>query len=117
MSTNLGKTWESKKTEETRNVEKTLKACFDHVDSYRYNSASVRIRVVDHRFEGLSRDERERLLDKAITKLPESIQRDVVFVLCLTPDELIVKPGDSDPNQMRNAMFNDEFENPQPSRL
>lgn len=117
MSTSLGKPWESKKTDETRSVERSLTSTFEHVDAYRYNSASVRIRVIDRRFEGLSRDERERLVDEAITKLPESIQRDVVFVLCLAPDETTVKPGDSDPNHMRNAMFNDEFENPQPSRL
>jgi hypothetical protein len=117
MSTHVGNAWESKKTEETRNVEKSLKAKFERVDSYRYNTASVRIRVIDPIFEGRTRDERESLVDEEISKLPESTQRDIVFVLCLTPGETNPKILGTDTDRMRNAMFNDEFENPQPSRL
>ena len=40
--------WETKRTDETRLVEAELvKARFEQVDAYRYNSASIRVRVID----------------------------------------------------------------------
>jgi septation ring formation regulator EzrA len=47
--------WEEKRTEETRSVEELLRQHFERADSYRYNSASIRVRVVDSRFEAMSR--------------------------------------------------------------
>ena len=52
--------WEAKRTDETRHVEEILRnAGFDQVDAYRYNSASIRVRVIDRRFERLSAEKRE----------------------------------------------------------
>jgi len=43
------------RTEETYAVEALLmEAGFEKVDAYRYNSAVIRLRVVDPRFEGMS---------------------------------------------------------------
>ena len=48
--------WETKRTDETRRVEEVLRSVgFQKVDAYRYNPASIRVRVVDPQFEGLRR--------------------------------------------------------------
>jgi hypothetical protein len=45
--------WEANRTDETRKVEDVLRnAGSERVDAYRYNSASIRVRVIDSRFEG-----------------------------------------------------------------
>ena len=44
MTTSTTGAWESKRTQETRNIEDLLKKSFEQADSYRYNSASIRIR-------------------------------------------------------------------------
>ena len=117
MSTRVRPGWDSKRTDETRNVENSLLNHFKSVEAYRYNSASIRIRVIDPCFRGLDRHKREKIVDAKIAKLPESIQRDIVFVLCMTPDEMIKPIGDRDDTEALNSMFNDEFEHPKPSRL
>ena len=64
--------WEAKRTDETRQVEKVLrKAGFDQVDAYRYNSASIRVRVIDRRFEGLSAEKRDAMVEPHLERLPE----------------------------------------------
>jgi hypothetical protein len=51
--------WEEKRTPETRRVENLLRgAGYERVDAYRYNSASIRVRVIDQRFEGMSMPDR-----------------------------------------------------------
>ena len=47
MTTSFTNTWESKRTPETRTIEDLLRRTFEQADSYRYNSASIRIRVID----------------------------------------------------------------------
>jgi hypothetical protein len=47
MTTSSTKTWESKRTDETRRIEALLGSVFEQADAYRYNSASIRIRVID----------------------------------------------------------------------
>ena len=42
--------WEAKRTPETRQVEDMLRKRFKQADSYRYNSASIRVRVIDLRY-------------------------------------------------------------------
>jgi hypothetical protein len=46
--------WEAKRTDETQMIERVLReAGFETVDAYRYNTASIRVRVIDQRFEGM----------------------------------------------------------------
>ncbi|MHC5537979.1 hypothetical protein ACYOEI_07075 [Singulisphaera rosea] len=81
-------TWEAKRTDETRMVEDALGNEFERVDSYRHNSASIRVRVVDSRFDAMSRDERERRDEDRIGRLPEGTQQDIVTIVCFAPAEL-----------------------------
>jgi stress-induced morphogen len=82
--------WEAKRTDETRLVEQALKgAGFDQADAYRYNSASIRVRVIDQRFEGLSREKRDDMVEPHLDKLPEETQRDIVTLFTFAPSELM----------------------------
>ncbi len=47
------------RTAETREVESVLRMAFLTTDAYRYNSASIRVRVVDPRFAAKSTEERD----------------------------------------------------------
>ena|SRR5437867_3664366 len=100
-----------KSTRETKQIEKLLQAHFpDHPPeyppvAYRYNPASVRVRVVSDRFKGKSRSEREEMVLPLIHQLPENTQADIMILLLLTPEEL------------DRSLMNMEFENPSPSVL
>lgn len=62
MSNATVATWEAKRTSETCDVENALRtAGFQRADAYRYNSASIRVRVIDPRFDGLSPEQRDAL--------------------------------------------------------
>ena len=64
--------WEGKRTNETRGVEDVLRnAGFERVDAYRYNSASIRVRVIDPRFERLKPEERDAMIEPYLSQLPE----------------------------------------------
>jgi stress-induced morphogen len=54
---------------------------------YRYNPASIRVRVIDKRFHGLSLVERERLAWPTIENLSPDSRQDLTVVLLLSPDE------------------------------
>jgi broad-specificity NMP kinase len=96
------------RTEESKLVEKVLKeAGFEQVDAYRYNSASIRVRVVDSRFENLSQEKRDGMVEKHLKKLPREIQADIIMLLTLAPSEL---------RDLTNWL-NAEFEDPSPSNL
>jgi hypothetical protein len=95
--------WEHLRTDETRQIEEVLRAKFTQVDAYRYNSASIRLRVVDTLFAGLSNATRDDVLARHLRTLSE----DIVFILAMTP---------SDDDHVRQAA-NDSFENPEPSKL
>jgi hypothetical protein len=112
MTTSTTPSWESKRTGETRSVEDALRKSFKQVDSYRYNSASIRVRVIDPVFAGMSRDERERRVEEEIAKLAEDTQRDIVTVFCFTQEELRQTP-----KTFREFTLNTEFEDPSPSML
>ena len=102
--------WEDRKTSQTRGIEDRLRAAgFERVDAYRYNSASIRVRVIDRRFEGMPTPDREDLVFEVIDKLPKRTKEDIILLLIMAPSEL----------QRRNPLLsvNQDFENPLPSLL
>lgn len=101
--------WESKRTRETRGVERRLRARFERVDAYRQNSASIRVRVIDPRFEGMPADRREDLVMEVLDELPEKTRADILMLLILAPSELATLSP--------LALSNQEFEQPALSRL
>ena len=72
----------------------------DHPDAktafYRQNSASVRIRVIDPTFEGLSKAERGRKVWPYLRTLAEDAQADITVLLLLTQDETEKSFGNTD---------------------
>jgi len=101
--------WKSMRTPETRHVEAVLRKKFPSSDAYRYNSASIRVRVVDSRFEGKSIERRDTMVEPLLAQLPQKTQADIINLLTLTPAE---KDASS-----RKHLLNIEFEDPSPSRL
>lgn len=104
--------WEAKRTSETRMVEDLLRKFFEQADSYRYNSASIRVRVIDSRFEGLSRERRDGMVEQYLDKLPPETQRDIVALFTFAPSELRQSPA-----TLTERFLNAEFDDPSPSNL
>lgn len=105
--------WDTKRTDETRMVEDALrKAGFEQVDAYRYNSASIRVRVIDSRFEGLSPEKRDAMVEPHLDQFPERTQADIMNLFTFAPSEL-----QQSPNRLREFMNNREFDDPSPSML
>jgi hypothetical protein len=101
--------WEGKKTDETRKVEALFRTEFPQTDAYRFNSASIRVRVIDDRFEGKSIAEREAMVLPLLNKLPKKTRDDVLLLLTLAPSERTTVNS--------QALMNVEFEQPLSSRL
>lgn len=101
--------WEQMRTEETRQVEDRLRTKFPKVDVYRYNSASIRVRIIDPRFEGKSVEQRDKMVEPLLKQLPPDTERDIINLLTLYPGE----PGKS----LKAQFANSEFEDPSPSLL
>lgn len=102
-------TWEHLRTDETRRVETLLRKHFQRADAYRYNSASIRVRVIDERFEAMPFEEREDLVMPVLRSLPKRTLADILLLIILAPSELntvIVR-----------SLTNLEFEEPSFSRL
>ena len=112
MTTAITPSWEAKRTDETRMVERHLLRHFKQADAYRYNSASIRVRVIDPRFEGLPREARDAMVEEDLRELPDDTQRDIVTLFTFAPSEL-----DRAPTNFREQMLNSEFEDPSPSVL
>jgi hypothetical protein len=113
MTSAVASGWEAKRTKETRKVEDVLRrAGFEKVDAYRYNSASIRLRVIDGRFEGLSLAKRDAMVEPFIAQLPERTQGDIVTLFTFAPKELRPKSGAT-----RELLLNLEFENESRSTL
>ena len=100
------------KTAETKKIEKLLLKHFpDHLagfppTAYRYNRASIRIRVVSPIFTDLDLVQRDELVYPILKKnLPEETWQDISVILLLSPEEVEHSPG------------NLEYENPTPSRI
>ena len=104
--------WETKRTDETRMVEQVLKnAGFRQADAYRYNSASIRVRVIDAEFEGMDSDKRDAMVEPCLEQLPERTQGDIMTLFTFAPSEL------QSPGTFREFFLNAEFEDPSPSML
>ena len=101
--------WESYRTDESRAVEDLLRRHFDSADAYRYNSASLRVRIADPKFRGLSREQRDDLVEPILSELDERTQADLMNVILLYPGEV----SDS----FRAHINNEEFEHPSRSNL
>ena len=106
-------TWHAKRTDETRRVEAVLgEGGFDQIDAYRYNSASIRVRVIDRKFEGMSREGRDTLVEEYLDKLPPETQQDIVILFTFAPSELARTP-----TTFREFLLNTEFDDPGPNML
>jgi len=101
--------WQQLKTEDSRTVEHVLREHFESADAYRYNSASIRVRVVDPRFKGLSREQRDDLVEPVLDSLDESLQADIMNLVLLYPGEVS--------ESFRARIANEEFEHPGRSLL
>lgn len=112
MTTATTRPWEAKRTPETRMVEERLSPHFERVDCYRYNAASIRVRVIDGRFEGMSREQRDTIVEEHLDKLPLEIQQDIVALFTFAPSEL-TRSATTFTEFMQNA----EFEHPRPTML
>ena len=113
MTTTSTAGWETKRTDETRSVEEYLRnAGFAKVDAYRYNSASIRVRVIDSRFEGLSNEKRDAMVEPYLDQLPEHTQADIMTLFTFAPSEI-----QGGANKFRQFLMNREFEDPSPSML
>ena len=113
MTRTANRSWESRRTDETRMVERALRdAGFETVDAYRYNSAAIRLRVIDPRFEGKPLEKRDAMVEQHLKRLPERTQGDIISLFTFAPSELqqTSKPP-------REALLNLEFEDPSPSML
>lgn len=105
--------WEAKRTDETRQVELALSgAGFQQVDAYRYNPASIRVRVIDPRFEGLPAEQRDAMVEPYLEQLPERTQADIMSLFTFAPSEFLQTP-----KTFRQVIANTEFDDPSPSML
>jgi hypothetical protein len=113
MSQITKSSWETKRTAETRGVEAALLgAGFERVDAYRYNRASIRVRVIDTRFEGKPPEKRDAMVERILKHLPEHTQADIISLFTFAPSEL-----QQSPRTLREFLRNNEFEDPSPSML
>jgi hypothetical protein len=80
-------------------------AGFQDVSVYQYNRFSIRVRIIDERFRGMTLVARDSQLRPILHQLPENIWADVTMLLLLAPGE------ESD------TMLAREFENPTRSTL
>jgi stress-induced morphogen len=112
MTSGTTKPWETKRTGETKKIEELLGQHFKQADSYRYNSASIRIRVIDPQFEGMPREKRDQMVEQYLDTLPPETQRDIVTLFTFSPSELMQTP-----TTFREYMLNTEFDAPSPSML
>ncbi len=70
---------------------------------YRYNPASIRVRVVDAIFSGLSKGERHDYAMRFLRELPEDALAQMSILLCLEPGE--------------SSLLDSEFHDPTRSQL
>jgi hypothetical protein len=108
VTENSAPTWEALRTDESRFVEQhLLDAGFEVVDAYRYNPSSIRVRVIDPQFEGLSFNRRIDRIEAHLDRLPEAVQSEIIMLLAVAPSELT-----GNPRKSRLDSRNSEFEEP-----
>lgn len=112
MTRTTERRWKQMQTDETRKVEEELRKEFQQVDTYRYNSASIRVRVVDSRFQGKEPSKRDAMVERHLKRLPERIQADIVNLFTFAPEELENREA-----HLREWLLNIEFEDPSSSSL
>ena len=113
MTHTTAPTWEAKQTDETRMVERVLRdAGFEKVDAYRYNSASIRVRVIDQRFEGMPTEKRDAMVEPYLERLPDARQADIMNLFTS-----LRRSSSSRRSQCREFLKETEFEDPSPSML
>jgi len=57
------------------------------IEAYRYNPASVRVRIIDPDFARKSIPERENEVWAILDTLPEEVRSDISILLLITPEE------------------------------
>ena len=113
MTNTSAPVWEAKRTDETRQVEEVLRnAGFEKVDAYRYNSASIRVRVIDSQFAALSPEQRDAIVEPHLEQLSDRTQADIMNLFTFAPSEL-----QHTPTTFREFLLNTEFDDPSPSML
>ncbi len=98
--------WHALRTAETRLVERELRKEFPRTDAYRFNNASIRVRIIDPRFKDRSNSRRVDLVEAVIKRLPQETQQDIMNLQLLTPEEVDATLG--------RRLVRLEFENPSP---
>jgi len=94
---------------ETQKIEELFRSAgFADPSAYRHNSVSIRLRVRDPRFQGMTRVARMKLLEPIIEQLPDETQQDLIFVLPIAPGE---------EHSIDYLLMNLEFDQPRPSSL
>ncbi|HUQ71294.1 MAG TPA: hypothetical protein VM165_17330 [Planctomycetaceae bacterium] len=105
MSTSL---IDDRKTDESREIEALLKPHFAYVNCYRYNSAIVRLCVVDEQFRPMSQVQRHERIEPFLQQLSPDIQDELIYILLLAPGEA---------HDVRYSQRYLEFMDPSPSIL
>lgn len=114
MTNTSAAAWKDKRTAETRTVEEVLRAAgFEQFDAYRYNSASIRLRIIDSRFQGMSPAERDAMVEPYLAKLSERTQADIMSLYTFSPSEL----QQTTAVNIRTMLLNAEFDDPSDSML
>jgi len=109
MSSKTASRWKRMRDDDSRETERVLRAEFPATDAYRYNSASIRVRVVDERFKGKTLEKRDAMVDRLLQTLPERLQAEILNLTMLYP-------GESEAS-LTARLANEEFEDPTPSQL
>ena len=71
-----------------RMVEETLGKKFRRLDAYRYNSASIRVRIIDPVFKGKKAEARDAIVEPILDKLPERTQAGIMNLFIFAPEEI-----------------------------
>jgi hypothetical protein len=109
MSSKTASRWKQMQDADSQQIEKALRIEFPDADAYRYNSASVRVRIIDDKFRGKPADKRDALVERVLKNLPTNLQAEIMNLTMLYPGEVNVS--------LAAKLANDEFEDPTPSRL
>jgi hypothetical protein len=75
------------------------------IEAYRYNPASIRVRIIDADFVGKGLVEREEEVWPIIESIPEDVRMEVSILLLITPSE------------RKQSLGSMEFDDPTPSLL